>query len=110
MAKTKTITPSSSSSSSSYSSSRDYYHTKSHPFLIFLSFIFILLLLARPADQIRPSNMVSEPTAQTVSVSTQTSPSTLKPRKTQNDKSTTSKQFEANEHEVPSGPNPISNR
>lgn len=94
------------------SSPRENY-TKSHPFLLFLSFLFIFLLLARPADQIRNSNMVTEPVSQTLPTPTTSSSltvSSLQPKKSHNEKTLPSKQFETSEHEVPSGPNPISNR
>uniref|UniRef100_A0A803LAH9 Uncharacterized protein n=1 Tax=Chenopodium quinoa TaxID=63459 RepID=A0A803LAH9_CHEQI len=113
MAKTNKTPPS--------SSLRENNYNKSHPFILFLSFLFIFLLLARPADQIRHSNMVSEPDNQTLPASTAstssssstatTTTSTLRPNnKAHHEKSLPSKQFEASEHEVPSGPNPISNR
>uniref|UniRef100_A0A803MLN1 Uncharacterized protein n=1 Tax=Chenopodium quinoa TaxID=63459 RepID=A0A803MLN1_CHEQI len=111
MAKTNNKTPPS-------SSPRENNYNKSQPFILFLSFLFIFLLLARPADQIRHSNMVSEPDSQTLPASTASTSSsstattsTLRPnKKAHHEKTLPSKQFEASEHEVPSGPNPISNR
>lgn len=114
MAKTKT--PSSSSSSSYSSLSPIDTSTKSNPFLLFLSLIFIFLLLARPTDQIRHSNRVSEPVSQILaasaaSSSSSTTTSSFQPKTAQHGKKTVpSKEFESSEHEVPSGPNPISNR
>ncbi|KNA15906.1 hypothetical protein SOVF_092920 [Spinacia oleracea] len=115
MAELKTPPPPSSSSLSPRE------NNKSHPFLLFIAFLFVfLLLLARPAHQIRHSNMVSEPiTTQTLSASNPTTTTTttttptstlLRPKKTHHEKTLPSKQFEASDHEVPSGPNPISNR
>ncbi|KAK9726482.1 hypothetical protein RND81_05G218300 [Saponaria officinalis] len=116
-----TKTPSSSFLPSSSSSKQIYYHSKSHTFLTGISLVFVILLLVDPAHQARSlSNMVSEPAKQTlvasVSVSesstTMSTTSSFQPNtkgKKHGDK-LPSKQFEGDEHEVPSGPNPISNR
>ncbi|KAK7338910.1 hypothetical protein VNO77_19544 [Canavalia gladiata] len=94
-------------SSSSSSISEPY--SKSPNFLQFLTLFFILLLLINLSHQPNPSTMAS-------SESTKTSMSTTNmknPQKPHNSNSPSSKdvgrEFGAEAHEVPSGPNPISN-
>ncbi|KAJ9169739.1 hypothetical protein P3X46_017896 [Hevea brasiliensis] len=102
-------------------------NTKSHHFfLLFALVIFIFLLLISPANKpINPSKvtmassisikrLLLEPSESTSSTTTMTN---MHPKKSQNShasSSSTSKskgsEFEAEAHEVPSGPNPISNR
>nr|DAD23899.1 TPA_asm: hypothetical protein HUJ06_025362 [Nelumbo nucifera] len=93
--------------------------SKSQAFLLFVSLLFMLLLLARPADQLRMSMASSFPSKKLLSESSTTTQSTMKlhPQQTKtphhtssSSTSTSTRQFEASAHEVPSGPNPISNR
>ncbi|GMH27901.1 hypothetical protein Nepgr_029744 [Nepenthes gracilis] len=100
-----------------------YYYTKSHlPSLFSLPLIFIFLLVVRPSHQIRHSTNIlssSMPTKfpASTSSSSSSSPLNFRPRQAQDSKSlppsssasSTSKELEASAHEVPSGPNPISN-
>ncbi|KAI4354409.1 hypothetical protein L6164_003271 [Bauhinia variegata] len=87
--------------------------TKSLPSLQFLTFIFILLLLINLSHQRNPSSMAasSEPFKPSESAA---STATLHPHKTQNSRGSSKdaqgREFGADAHEVPSGPNPISNR
>lgn len=97
------------------------FHSKysSHPLLFFISLLFIFLLLVRPADQVRPFSPSAIPAKRVLSESpsSSSSSSTMKinPKSTQNpshgssSSSSRSQGFEAEAHEVPSGPNPISN-
>ncbi|KAL9228290.1 hypothetical protein vseg_003885 [Gypsophila vaccaria] len=96
-------------------------YSKSHTLLTFVSLFFVILLLVNPAHQARSfSNMVSEPddrqtlaaSASGAAASTSSSLSTLSTSsfKPKHGGNLPSKQFEGDEHEVPSGPNPISNR
>ncbi|KAK9282139.1 hypothetical protein L1049_005051 [Liquidambar formosana] len=102
--------------------------TKSQPLFLFLvGLLFIFLFLVRPADQLRSSIMassipasrlLSESSASATTPTTTTTTTTttnLHPQKTQKSHtspstSTHDREFEAGAHEVPSGPNPISNR
>ncbi|KAF8402077.1 hypothetical protein HHK36_013029 [Tetracentron sinense] len=90
--------------------------TKSQALLLFLGLFFIVLLFARPADQLRISMASSLPTERRLADSSTASQSTVKYNPQQTKKThtssggSTSRQFEAGAHEVPSGPNPISNR
>jgi len=116
MADTKTPSPPSSSAPSSPRQTSSH----SHPFLLFILLLFIFLLLAHPADQIRHSSMISESFTQTLATTSAgtssfsaTSTSSFRPKDhALRGKTLPSKdhQFEGDEHEVPSGPNPISNR
>ncbi|PSR89697.1 TDIFp like [Actinidia chinensis var. chinensis] len=74
---------------------------KSHLFLIFLSLLFIFLVLVHSADSSTPST-----------TTTATATMDLNPKRTQSSRpsSSTRREFGAKAHEVPSGPNPISNR
>ncbi|KAL7172737.1 hypothetical protein ACSBR2_032249 [Camellia fascicularis] len=106
------------------SSSLSETSTKSHPFLLFLSLLFIFLILVHSEDpSTTPSSMASSiPTRRLLadSSSSPTSKMNFHPKNTQNShtpsssssssSSSTRREFEAGAHEVPSGPNPISNR
>ncbi|KAJ9697191.1 hypothetical protein PVL29_009113 [Vitis rotundifolia] len=97
--------------------------TKSHPFLFFLALLFILLILVHPAHQSRPSAMDSSniTPSQRLLLSSDSSPTStvnLHPKQAHASSSPSSsssaassrREFKAGAHEVPSGPNPISNR
>ncbi|XP_010264149.1 PREDICTED: CLAVATA3/ESR (CLE)-related protein 44 [Nelumbo nucifera] len=86
---------------------------------LFLGLLFmILLLLVRPADQLRMSMATSFSTEKlSLELSWSTPQSTVKAHPQQTEKThtyssstSTGRKFEASAHEVPSGPNPISNR
>ncbi|CAJ1796953.1 unnamed protein product [Sphenostylis stenocarpa] len=81
--------------------------SKSPSFLHLLTLFFILLLLINLSHQPYPSTMVS-------SENTKAAESTMHPQNGHNSHSPSSKdasrrEFGADAHEVPSGPNPISN-
>ncbi|XP_042482659.1 CLAVATA3/ESR (CLE)-related protein TDIF-like [Macadamia integrifolia] len=97
---------------------------RSQALLLFLGILFIILLLATPSDQSRMIMSMasslptkkhlsesSSTTATTTTTSTSQTTMDLHPHNTKTTHhSSSSRQFEAGEHEVPSGPNPISNR
>ncbi|XP_052170354.1 CLAVATA3/ESR (CLE)-related protein TDIF-like [Diospyros lotus] len=102
-------------SSSSSSSLFQTPTAKPHPFLLFLGLLFVLLVLVHSADPLKPSMAAAGP------VPSASSPMNLHRKNshkshTSSSSSTTSTppsarwKFEAGAHEVPSGPNPISNR
>ncbi|KAI3461041.1 hypothetical protein Pfo_017704 [Paulownia fortunei] len=106
--------------SSSPSSSILEISTKSHHFfLLFLGLLFILLALVNSTgDPSNPSsNMASRTIPSHETLFSDSSPAEkpaaktmdFHPRKRGNRKSK-GREFEASNHEVPSGPNPISNR
>ncbi|GFZ17617.1 similar to CLAVATA3/ESR-RELATED 41 [Actinidia rufa] len=76
---------------------------KSQLFLVFLSLLFIFLVLVHSADSSTPSTTIT---------ATATATMDLNPKRTQSSRpsSSTRREFGAKAHEVPSGPNPISNR
>ena len=89
--------------------------TKSLHLLQILTFFFILFLLINNSHQRNPSTMVSSETLKSSSSSGTGSTSTtnLHPEKTPNSRNSSKdagREFGAEAHEVPSGPNPISNR
>nr|AFK46247.1 unknown [Medicago truncatula] len=84
-------------------------------FFHFLTLFFILLLIINLSHQpttttnpTNPSSMTSTKSTESKSTSTSTSTTNLHPHKTQKDGA--GKEFGVDAHEVPSGPNPISNR
>ncbi|KAI9112293.1 hypothetical protein K1719_016816 [Acacia pycnantha] len=105
------------------SSSSQHLSSKSLPnWLQFLSFLFVLLLLINLShNQLNPSSKPpsmasSEPTTTSAKSSSPFSSSesttNLNPKKAHNShtSSRNGKEFGSDAHEVPSGPNPISNR
>nr|AFK49423.1 unknown [Lotus japonicus] len=84
--------------------------SKSPTFLHFLTLFFILLLLIHLSYQPNPSTAM----ASAKSSESTTSTTNLHPQKTKNSQSSSKddagREFGADAHEVPSGPNPISNR
>ncbi|KAF8388390.1 hypothetical protein HHK36_027057 [Tetracentron sinense] len=89
--------------------------TKSQALFLFFGILLIVLLFALPADQLKMSMASSLQTGRRLLDSSTASQSTmnLHPQQTKNThtpSSSTSRQFEAGAHEVPSGPNPISNK
>ncbi|KAK7292972.1 hypothetical protein RJT34_15831 [Clitoria ternatea] len=108
--------PNSSSSSPIFSQ----HFSKSSTFLQFLTLFFILLLLINLSHQPNPSTtMASSETFKPSKSSTSSTTTMHHPHNSQNSHSTPSssssskyahgKEFGADAHEVPSGPNPISN-
>ncbi|WVZ05422.1 hypothetical protein V8G54_018768 [Vigna mungo] len=103
--------PKSSSSSSPISSEPC---SKSPSFLHFLTLFFILLLLINLSHQPHPSTIPSMESTKTSSESTM-STTAIHPQNSHKSRSPSSKaasarrEFGAEAHEVPSGPNPISN-
>ncbi|XP_059626873.1 CLAVATA3/ESR (CLE)-related protein 41-like [Cornus florida] len=102
----------------------DQSSTKQHPFLLFLALLFIFLVIVHSAESplTNPSSMASSSiptTAHRLILMDSSSTMNLQPKKKQNSHSSrpsssssttsTRKEFEAGAHEVPSGPNPISN-
>ncbi|XP_061367166.1 CLAVATA3/ESR (CLE)-related protein TDIF-like [Gastrolobium bilobum] len=85
--------------------------SKSSTLLQFLTLLFILLFLINLSNQPNPSTMASsEPIKSSESTMSTTN---LHPHKTQNSHTSTKdagREFRGEAHEVPSGPNPISNR
>ncbi|XP_050365820.1 CLAVATA3/ESR (CLE)-related protein TDIF [Argentina anserina] len=87
--------------------------TKLHPLILSLTLVFVLLLfLATPLSN--PSTMASKRLL--LADTSATTTTDLQPKKTQNSHTGTSStstrarsEFGAEAHEVPSGPNPISN-
>lgn len=83
--------------------------SKSPTLIQFLTLLFILLILINLSHQPNPSSMASSSDQSAMSTTS------LHPQKTKNSHGTTSSkgsgrdQFGADAHEVPSGPNPISN-
>ncbi|KAJ7950412.1 CLAVATA3/ESR (CLE)-related protein 41-like, partial [Quillaja saponaria] len=82
--------------------------TKSHPFFQFLSLLFIFLLLINLSNPMNPSTVTSSSSSSNSIKQSESTPSTtnLNPHKTQS----SHRKFGVEAHEVPSGPNPISNR
>ncbi|KAM5563136.1 CLAVATA3/ESR (CLE)-related protein 41-like [Rosa sericea] len=87
--------------------------TKLHPLILSLTVVFILLLLVTPLSN--PSSMASKRLL-LADTTTTTTTTNLQPKKAQNSHTSTSStstrarsEFGAEAHEVPSGPNPISN-
>ncbi|KAJ1409593.1 hypothetical protein SESBI_22649 [Sesbania bispinosa] len=81
----------------------------SHPFLQFLTFLILLLLLINLYHTPNPSAMASSEPIKSSTMST----TNLHPQKTMNSHSSskeTQREFGVEAHDVPSGPNPISNR
>ncbi|KAG5233677.1 CLE protein [Salix suchowensis] len=82
--------------------------TKSYHFLSLLGFLFIFILLITTSTKPKnPTNMAASIPIRRLLLESSESPSTamnLHPKQTQD------AQFGASAHEVPSGPNPISNR
>ncbi|KAG8389097.1 hypothetical protein BUALT_Bualt02G0193800 [Buddleja alternifolia] len=110
------------SKSSSSSSSFLEFSTKPHNFFIFIGLLFILLALhvnSSAGDPFsNPSSMASSalPSRETLFADEKADAETVAfqyPRKRLNPpkhaKKSKGKEFEASDHEVPSGPNPISN-
>ncbi|KAF8392027.1 hypothetical protein HHK36_022367 [Tetracentron sinense] len=90
--------------------------TSVHALLLFVSIILIVLLFALPAEKLKTASSLRSGRLRLDSATT-TFQSTMKlhPQQTKNthtssSSASTSRQFKAGEHEVPSGPNPISNR
>ncbi|KAK7350249.1 hypothetical protein VNO77_08607 [Canavalia gladiata] len=87
--------------------------SNSHPFFfLFLTFLFILLLLFNFSNIPNPPAMMatSKPIKYSESAMSTTN---LHPQKTKNPHSSSKddgREFRAEAHEVPSGPNPIQNR
>ncbi|XP_034915916.1 CLAVATA3/ESR (CLE)-related protein 41 [Populus alba] len=97
---------------------------RSHHFFLFLALLFVFILLTSPSKPINPTDAVasisikrlllesSEPASTTMNLhpkhtqGTRTSSSSSSPSSSKS----TRKKFGAQAHEVPSGPNPISNR
>ncbi|KAJ6403795.1 hypothetical protein OIU84_012074 [Salix udensis] len=100
---------------------------RSHHFFIFLALLFVFVLLTSPSKPISSTNMIasisikrfllesSEPASTTMNLhpkhtqATHTSSSSSSSSPPPSSKSKR-KKFGAEAHEVPSGPNPISNR
>ncbi|XP_047163179.1 CLAVATA3/ESR (CLE)-related protein TDIF-like [Vigna umbellata] len=88
--------------------------SKSPSFLHFLTLFFVLLLLINLSHQPHPSTMASLESTKASSESTM-STTAMHPQNSQKSRSPSSKaasarrEFGAEAHEVPSGPNPISN-
>lgn len=88
--------------------------TKLHPLILSLTLVFILLLLLVTPLSNPNSNPASSMASKRLLLAETTT--NLQPKKTQNSHATTSStstrsrsEFGAEAHEVPSGPNPISN-
>ncbi|KAB1210166.1 CLAVATA3/ESR (CLE)-related protein TDIF [Morella rubra] len=98
------------------SSSISEIHTKSHPFILFLAILFIFLLLINLSNTMNPSmassvpvkRLLLDPSASAASTTTSLHPKQIGKRHT-SPTSSTKREFGADAHEVPSGPNPISN-
>ncbi|CAK9163458.1 unnamed protein product, partial [Ilex paraguariensis] len=84
-----------------------------------LSLLFIFLLLVHPSDPLNPSmasslQLSTKRSLLSDSSSSASSTMNLNPKKTQNShapsSTSTRTEFESAAHDVPSGPNPISNR
>ncbi|KAG6657667.1 hypothetical protein I3843_04G097900 [Carya illinoinensis] len=94
-------------------------HAKSHPFVLFLVMLFIFLLLINLiSNPTNPSMASSAPIKRLLLEPQQASAAStanLYPKQTRNrphtssSSSSTKREFGAEAHEVPSGPNPISN-
>ncbi|KAE7997975.1 hypothetical protein FH972_002561 [Carpinus fangiana] len=92
------------------SSSISEIHTKSHPFVLFIAILFIFLLLINLSNPINPSMASSSVPLKRVLLdpsASATSTANLHPKQARN--KPTEREFGAEAHEVPSGPNPISN-
>ncbi|KAG8641922.1 hypothetical protein MANES_12G052002v8 [Manihot esculenta] len=95
-------------------------YTKSHHFFLFFALlIFIFLLLIIPTKPINQSSSISIKRVlfEFSSESTSTTMNNLHPKQSQTSRASSSSstkskgsEFGAEAHEVPSGPNPISNR
>ncbi|XP_022759797.1 CLAVATA3/ESR (CLE)-related protein 41-like [Durio zibethinus] len=102
-------------------------YAKSHSLLLFLTLFFIFLLLLNPttnpiamnSSNVTPSIPFRRLLLDTSSSKSTSSATNLHPKQTQNVHTSSSssssskssrRQFGAEAHEVPSGPNPISNR
>eukprot|EP00262_Sarcandra_glabra_P005357 TRINITY_DN1683_c0_g1_i1.p1 TRINITY_DN1683_c0_g1~~TRINITY_DN1683_c0_g1_i1.p1 ORF type:complete len:116 (+),score=35.25 TRINITY_DN1683_c0_g1_i1:74-421(+) len=86
---------------------------RTHAF--FLCF-FILILLAHPTDQLKITmasfsarRLLSPTTSQSMNLNPKTTPPSFSSSSSSSSSSSAS-QFKASAHEVPSGPNPISNK
>ncbi|CAI9774418.1 unnamed protein product [Fraxinus pennsylvanica] len=88
--------------------------TKSYMFLLLLGFLFISLVLVHSSDPDKPSMKSAVSSARRLvqdspkAAATHSMDVHVHPKKRRN--SRTSKEFGAGAHEVPSGPNPISNK
>ncbi|KAG5252155.1 CLAVATA3/ESR (CLE)-related protein [Salix suchowensis] len=101
---------------------------RSHHFFLFLALLFVFVLLTSPSKPISSTNMVasisikrfllesSEPASTTMNLhpkdtqATHTSSSSSSSSSLPPSSKSKRKKFGAEAHEVPSGPNPISNR
>lgn len=111
------------SSSSSSSSSVPEIQTKSQPFVFFLAILFIFFLLVNLSNSMNPSMTASssssvpvkrflleQPSSASAKSTANLHPKQTRKRHTSSPSSSTAKrEFGAEAHEVPSGPNPISN-
>ncbi|CAI9770634.1 unnamed protein product [Fraxinus pennsylvanica] len=88
--------------------------TFTHPFLLFLGLVFIFLVLVNSSDPSKHSMDSSLPSRRLLLNSDSAAKSTnFHPRKREkhsHGSSYSKREFEAGDHEVPSGPNPISNK
>ncbi|KAG2716815.1 hypothetical protein I3843_03G146300 [Carya illinoinensis] len=106
------------------SSSIPEIQAKSQPFVLFLAILFIFFLLVNLSNSMNPSMTAASSSSVPVKIrllleypssASAKSTTNLHPKQTRNrhtsspSSSTTKREFGAEAHEVPSGPNPISN-